>query len=147
MQPWGKQIYVLLRIVLGALFLWASIGKINDPGAFAKVIENYHILPAGLINLTALVLPWLEAVCGLLLIAGFFVDGAALIINLLMVIFMAALFSSYMRGIDISCGCFSTSLQSSGRSLFYWYLFRDLVILAMGSWIFYYRYRREFPIL
>jgi uncharacterized membrane protein YphA (DoxX/SURF4 family) len=132
---------------MGALFIWASVEKIHDPEAFAKIIENYHILPSGLINLTALLLPWTEAVCGLLLISGFFVDGAALILNLLLVVFIVALLSSFYRGIDITCGCFSTSLQPVKRNLFYWYLFRDLTILATGIWILYYRYKEDHPII
>jgi uncharacterized membrane protein YphA (DoxX/SURF4 family) len=148
MKPnYQKQIYLWFRLFLGALFLWASVEKIVNPEAFAKIIENYHILPSGLVNLTALLLPWTEAVCGILLITGFFVDGAALILNLLLVIFIIALISSLYRGLDITCGCFSTTLHPAKSNLFYWYLLRDLVILSIGTWILYYRYREDYPII
>jgi len=48
------------RLVMAGIFLYASIDKIAHPAAFAKDIYNYQILPDALINLTALLLPWLE---------------------------------------------------------------------------------------
>jgi uncharacterized membrane protein YphA (DoxX/SURF4 family) len=146
-SDYQKKIYLLLRLFLGAVFLWASLDKIYNPDAFAEIIENYHILPSGLVNLTALLLPWVEAVCGLLLISGFFVDGAALTINIMLVVFMFALLFSLYRGLDITCGCFSTTLHSPKSNLIYWYLFRDAVFLGIGIWILFYRYKVDYPII
>lgn len=104
-----------------------------DPEAFAKVIENYHLLPSPLINLFAMVLPMLEAICGGLLIANRMTKGAALILIFLLTVFIGALGISLIRGLDINCGCFSLS-QSTRPSLI-WALVQDLVILLMGVWV------------
>ncbi len=39
-----------VRLLVGAIFLAASIDKILDPGAFAQVVYNYQILPDSFIN-------------------------------------------------------------------------------------------------
>ena len=68
------------RLVLGIVFIYASIYKILEPGMFAKSIWYYHMVPGVLINLMALILPWLEILVGLGLILGIFYRGSPVII-------------------------------------------------------------------
>ena len=56
------------RLALALLFLAAAPLKILFPADFAEAIATYLILPDGLINVTALTLPWLEAVVAILLL-------------------------------------------------------------------------------
>lgn len=109
----GDALTILSRLVLGGLFLYASIYKIMDPEAFGKAIYNYHILPGEMINIVAIFLPWLEALTGLALIIGAYYRGAVLWVNLMLVIFLAALISTIMRGIDIDCGCFKAAAAAA----------------------------------
>ena len=97
---------LMIRLVLGGVFLYAGFVKIADPPAFAGDIAVYRVLPYFGNYLTAAILPWLEALCGLLLIVGFRTMGAAAVILVLTSIFMAALVSTIVRGLDIDCGCF-----------------------------------------
>ena len=140
MRHWN-QINVLLRIVIGIIFVWASYGKILDPAGFGRIVQNYSILPEILINPVSVILPWVEAVAGILLISGFFVTGASMIINLMMFTFVSAFLINIYRGIDVSCGCFSLSVETT-RSM-YRYLIRDLIILLAGIWVFIYKLRTD----
>lgn len=126
----GSALLLVTRLVLGALFLAASVDKILHPDAFAKIIHNYQILPDSLINLCAIVLPWLEALLGLLLVSGMWLPGAAVLANALLVTFFAALVFNVARGIDVHCGCFST--QVTGSPQMSWYLVRDSLFLLLG---------------
>ncbi len=72
-----KQSILVLRIILGGIFVYASTDKILHPAAFAEMIYNYQIVPDFLINLSALVLPWLELFIGVCLISGKWMPGAA----------------------------------------------------------------------
>lgn len=126
----GVPIHSVLRIVLGGIFLWASWDKIAQPEAFAGVIGNYQLLPEAMVPLVAIVLPWTEAVCGICLVTGIWAGGAALIINMLVVVFIAALSMNLLRGIDVNCGCFSVDGASAGSTPLE--IGRDVVILAMG---------------
>ena len=60
-----------VRVVVGVVFVSASVYKIIDPGSFARSIWYYHLMPGSLINLIALVLPWVELLAD-------DVDGSAL---------------------------------------------------------------------
>ena len=121
---------VLARLVLGGIFIYASLDKIAQPLQFAKIIENYKILPLSLITLPALILPWLELFAGFLLISGLWTRSAALLLSLLLLAFILALGVNAFRGIDVSCGCFSTSASDTENPLVL--ILRDLLILLPG---------------
>lgn len=98
---------VAARLIVGFVFLVASLEKIVDPAAFALSIDNYQVLPAAAIPLLATVLPWIELLAGLALLAGVYRDGGALLAAGMMLVFIAAVTSALARGLDISCGCFT----------------------------------------
>ncbi len=98
--------HLVVRLVLGGVFLYAGVVKIADPAAFAGNIAAYRLLPYFGNYLAAAVLPWLEAICGTLLIVGYRTRGAAAVTLVLTSLFMAALASAVARGLDIDCGCF-----------------------------------------
>ena len=96
---------LVIRLILGVLFLYAGIDKITEPQSFARSIDNYHIIPFGMENTMAIILPWLELLIGLGLVIGCMVDGAALMPMGLLVVFIIAISSAILRGYNIECGC------------------------------------------
>ncbi|MFL3013913.1 MAG: MauE/DoxX family redox-associated membrane protein [Candidatus Neomarinimicrobiota bacterium] len=96
---------MIVRVLLGAVFLWASFDKIMDPSKFARDISNYHIIPFGLENIIAIILPWLEFFIGSGLILGLFVDGAVLLSGFLLIAFNVLIAQAMFRGFNIDCGC------------------------------------------
>jgi|TARA_B100001540_G_scaffold90892_1_gene82190 uncharacterized membrane protein YphA (DoxX/SURF4 family) len=127
---------ILCRLVLGGVFIYASLDKIANPAEFAKAIGNYHVLPFGLENLLALFLPWLELLTGILLIAGIMVDGATILIISMNIVFIFAISQALARGISIECGCFSVSTEG-GNNIGFQTILRDFVYLIMAFIIFY----------
>ena len=127
---------ILCRLVLGGVFIYASLDKIANPAEFAKAIGNYHVLPFGLENLLALFLPWLELITGILLIAGIMVDGATILIISMNIVFIFAISQALARGISIECGCFSVSTEG-GSNIGFQTILRDFVYLIMAFIIFY----------
>lgn len=117
---------LLCRLVVGGIFVYASIYKILDPEKFAQAIYNYRILPGSWVNVVAIILPWLELLAGIALISGIWMHGGAFITSGLMIVFETALAINLLRGIDISCGCFS----SGGGRITGLYLLRDLGLLV-----------------
>lgn len=111
-----KILFLAARIILGGIFVYASIDKILHPAAFAEAVYNYQILPDSLVNLTAVFLPWLELILGGCLIAGVWLPGAALIANVLLITFAGALAFNLARGLDIHCGCFTTDAGAEGSN-------------------------------
>ena len=103
----ARRIAFVLRLFLGGLLVYASHDKLFDPQPFANAVDNYQILPYSLVNLAAIVLPWIEMVTGLCLIAGVFAPGAGLVATGMFAVFTVALVSAVLRGLNINCGCFS----------------------------------------
>ncbi len=108
-HPW---LTIRVQLALGVIFVMAALPKITDPPSFAHMIYNYRMVPAGLINISSLVLPWVELLCGLALIIGMWRKAALAIITLLLVVFIAAISFNLARGNTIDCGCFNVSLAN-----------------------------------
>jgi len=130
------QLVFFARIILGIVFIYASLDKISHPAAFAAAIGNYHVLPFGLENITGLIMPWLELLVGVMLIAGIMIDGAAIMSAIMMIIFILAISQALARGIDIDCGCFSVSTED-GEKVGLRRLLEDFVYLGFSLIIFY----------
>lgn len=130
-----KPLTLWVRLVLGGVFVLASVDKILHPFAFAKSIGNYQILPDGLVNLMAIILPWIELILGSLLIFGIWLPGATVLVNLLLSVFFTALVFNMARGLNVDCGCFTHSGTESASTS--WYLVRDTFFLLLGGYLFY----------
>ena len=128
-----KYISLIIRIILGIVFIWASFDKLLHPKDFAEVIHNYKIFPLQMVNLSAIVLPWIEFVCGIFLISGFLYRGSAFIISALLIIFMGVLGHALYKGLDIRCGCFTLSPDADRIAV------TDIMIdgglFIMGLWV------------
>lgn len=130
MNLFFRILYHVTRLVLGGVFIYASMDKIIHPQAFAQAVFNYQVLPGFLINLTALILPWLELILGVCLLLNRWVQGASGMVAILMSIFLGMIVFNLARGLDISCGCFSTSTEEGPMSMFT--LLRDIIFLILA---------------
>ena len=119
------------------MFVVAALPKIADPPAFAHMIYNYRLLPGGLVNVLALVLPWVELFAGLALILGVWKKEAAVVAAVLLLVFIVAIGINLARGHAVDCGCFD--VRSAGKSReemlaeMKWVLLRDLGLLLLAA--------------
>lgn len=132
----NKYIFFSVRFILGAIFIYASLDKIANPEAFAKIIENYRILPIQLVNPLAIYLPWVELLIGLFLIIDKWLKPSLLIYNILLIIFIITLSQALIRGLDIACGCFS--VKPSSTSDIWLRIIEDFILLFFGFMLFKY---------
>jgi len=109
----NKYFLIILRLIVGGFFVFASLDKLMNQEAFARAIYNYKFLPDIFINIFAIIIPYIELIAGLLLIAGIFKRGSSFLISFMLVIFIIALSQAYAKGLDINCGCFS--LETVGQ--------------------------------
>lgn len=131
-HPW---LTIRVQIALGAIFIAAALPKITDPPSFAHMIYNYRMLPAGLINLTALTMPWVEILAGLALVLGIWVKPARWLIAAMLIVFILAISLNLVRDNAIDCGCFDVSaanLTHDERIRDMWMvILRDIGMLLM----------------
>jgi uncharacterized membrane protein YphA (DoxX/SURF4 family) len=128
----NKSILLVFRLVVGGVFIWAGLLKILDPLEFAQNIANYRVFSRDLSLLAAIVLPWLEVLCGVLVIFGIFRSASSLLLSGLLAAFLVLITVTIFRGLDVDCGCFG----SSGRHVDYSLLLADIVLLYLTLNIF-----------
>ncbi|OQY09304.1 MAG: hypothetical protein B6I30_10030, partial [Desulfobacteraceae bacterium 4572_187] len=109
----------------------ASIDKIAFPSEFARIVENYDILPVFLIKPVAIILPLLELVLGLFLLVGLFVRQSALSLTILLIVFMIIIGIRSYKGSLEDCGCFSQSSFLTTSNIFMIFL-RDFMFIGLG---------------
>jgi len=125
--------FIAARLFIGGLFIYAGVPKIINPQGFAQAIYSYQILPDFIIHPAAVILPWVETVTGGFLVAGIWVSGAALLANLMLYVFTAALMITLFRGIDIDCGCFAAAGAEIINPAT---IARDIVFLLVAGYVF-----------
>jgi uncharacterized membrane protein YphA (DoxX/SURF4 family) len=120
-SAWGvtdaprSALVLLLRLGLGGLFLFAAYQKLFasmfSHQNFLEAIQAFRVLPATpdwdwlLIGATYTI-PWVELLCGLALVVGFWTRSAALVIGLLLMVFIAGIVSVTLRKWHADCSCF-----------------------------------------
>ena len=97
------------QIVLGLLFLLASLAKIVDTGSLAREVHNFHIVPFWSEHLVAMTLPWIELVAGLALVLGVRPRAGAWVAGVLLAGFTVGVALAMARGLNFHCGCFGTA--------------------------------------
>ena len=128
-RPWV--LYHLARLVL--VFIYAGAVKMRDPVAFAGQVAAYQLLPYALNYLVAATLPYVEFLAGLLLLLNARIRPALVAIGGLTLVFMAALASVLVRGLEIDCGCFDPGggeAVSAGTALLRDVGLMGLIVLA-----------------
>ena len=74
----NRWLTIAASLVLGGVFLYSSWHKIADPPDFAHIVFNYKLVPANLINVVAIFMPWFEVMAGLAVLTGLGRRGGAL---------------------------------------------------------------------
>ena len=119
-KSWQRLLLFIGRVTIGATFVYAAYQKLKPqiPGfawsvgslrvslaMFGISIDNYRILPPWTVTLVADVLPFIELVLGLWLIAGLALRFSSLFSVAATFVFLAVQLSAYLRNMKIPCGC------------------------------------------
>jgi uncharacterized membrane protein YphA (DoxX/SURF4 family) len=131
---------ILGRWAVGALFVYMGLSKAFDPVGFLKLVRQYD-LPVHyfVLNFISVVLPWLEVVCGVLLLSGVAVRGTALLVLLMLVPFtfvvtqraleIASANQIALCAVKFDCGC------GAGDVFICVKLVENLLMTAVAVWL------------
>jgi putative oxidoreductase len=143
-HPW---LTIRVQIALGAIFIIAALPKIADPPSFAHMIYNYRLVPSPLINISALVMPWVELLAGLALILGAWKAAARTVVAIMLAVFIVAISINLFRDNAIDCGCFNVADRGKTHEQRIFDMkvdvFRDLGMLLMVGQLWYAGKREE----
>jgi uncharacterized membrane protein YphA (DoxX/SURF4 family) len=95
---------LIIRFLIGGLFIASGVLKLLDPAAFAWNIYQYGLVPRPLINPLAVGLPAVEIVAGAGLVMNSRWSFGA--VAGMLVLFMALLAYALISGLQVDCGCF-----------------------------------------
>ena len=135
------------RFILGFIFIYFSYDKILDPKLFSDIVKNYDIIPFGLENLGALVLPFIEFLIGICLIFGIFINTSVIVSIILLVFFILLIGQAFLRGKSIDCGCLLSDLSEASSSEKRMYMLKRIVQdICFIVYAIIVKYRTEFDI-
>ncbi len=129
-----QALFFFIRITIGSIFVYAGLHKIVSPEYFADILYGYDILPDAFINITTIILPFVEVLSGLILITGLLQKPSLLMVNTLLLCFIIMTGFNLLRGHQYDCGCFSFSKQTFASHIYT--ILVDSMMLAAGIFLF-----------
>lgn len=135
-------IELILRWVLGFTFIYVSYHKIVYPAKFVEIIYGYYLFPDYLINLLAIIVPFLELFSGLALVTGIYPRSAAFITCTMLLAFTIAISINLFRGLEFECGCFSFGESVYSYSVVQ-VLIKDIVFFIFGIHVLFFKKKRK----
>ncbi len=130
-RPW---LGTLARLVLGVVWVWSSLEKLDSPRTFVQAVRAYDATPEWLSKAIGYGLPVLELSIGLLLIVGVAVRISAVVSAVLLVVFLIGVIQAAARDLSISCGCFGGggTTESTSYTLD---ILRDVGLLVLAAFL------------
>ncbi len=120
--------------MLAGLFVWAGVLKAIDPLTTADTVRNYEIIDDPWAIWVAVCLPWLEILCGVAILFRVLYAGALFLIGTMLVGFMGAIASVWIRGINVECGCFGATERDASYPVILLQDFGMLLIVFGLAW-------------
>jgi putative oxidoreductase len=119
------------RSILAVVFLAYGGSKIHLLDTLAQSIHNYRMVPVPLENIMAITLPWIELLAAAALLRRSTLPGGATAVGGMLVVFLVAIGSAIVRGLDINCGCFTLSAVSPSHNNMWRTFILDTLLLLL----------------
>src|SRR5690606_2551929 len=142
-----KQIFLMLvRLIVGGLFIFSGLIKVNDPvGTSIKLEEYFDVFSFDIAPFFAylkeislpLAVFWvvLEVVLGVMLIFGVKLRLTVVLLSLMIVFFtFLTFYSAYFNKVT-DCGCFGDAIKLTPWESFY----KDVFLLVLIAVLFFFR--------
>lgn len=131
-----KWISLVMRLLLAAMWINYSIGKLGSPDQNVQNVRDFRILPESLVTPFGYAQPWIELAFGVLLILGLGTRIIAAFSALLLLTYIGGIMSLGARGIAINCGCGGVGgVVAKGHTRYTLDVIRDLVFLIPAAWL------------
>jgi protein-disulfide isomerase/uncharacterized membrane protein YphA (DoxX/SURF4 family) len=123
------------RLLLGVVWIWASLSKLAHPREFVQAVRAYDATPEWLSRAIGYGLPVLELCLGVVLILGVTVRIAAAVSGVLLLVFLIGIIQAAARGISLVCGCFGGGGTTDGSTSYTLDILRDIGLLIAAVYL------------
>jgi uncharacterized membrane protein YphA (DoxX/SURF4 family) len=136
-QPW---ISLLVRLAAGVIMVWAGVAKLLDVNASVRAVRAYELVPEALVPLVGNVLPFVELVLGVLLIAGIMTRTMAIIYLVMLVVYVGGAIWAWAHHLQIDCGCFGGdgTLAAGATTNYAAHFLERAEFIALGVWLLFF---------
>lgn len=112
----AEALLLVVRVVVGGMFLVALVGKLRDPASFRSAVRGFRVVPRALERPTAHVVLGAEAAVVLLLLVRASAPIGLALAAVLLTAFAVGMARVVARGDRVPCGCFGRSAAPIGRA-------------------------------
>ena len=137
-KDWKNWVSLAARLTLGITLIVAGALKLPNLDGSVHSTNAYEILPYELVKLVGYGMPFAEVILGILLVLGLFTRLSGFLGAGMMLAFIIAIASVWIRGISIDCGCFGNGGpidKSVAIAKYPWEILRDIGLMACGVWL------------
>ena len=134
-RPLTHWVLFFMRMALGCVFSYSAWSKITAPQALADAIVGFEIIPNGIALEAAIMLIWLELICGIFMFLGLWARATVILITSMLILFEVGLISVVIRGIEVYCGCFG---QFSVTKVGWGVIIRNMIQIVFCALLLYY---------
>ena len=123
-------VVVALSLLLSYIMVDAGLHKLRSPRHYARIIDDYDVLPGASGRIAVWMIGLLELACGIAMLAPATHTAGVLTTGLLLAVYFLAMALNLLRGrVDIDCGCHGPAHR---QALSPWLLARNLVLVLVA---------------
>lgn len=100
-----RELQFAITVWLGILLIVAAVAKFRAPRRFRAAVDGYRLLPRQLVGPMAWLVPGVEVVIGIALLAGWTAGVVLRVAAAAFLVFSLAMTLTLIRGQRPSCGC------------------------------------------
>jgi len=137
-RDWKNWVSLAARLILGIVLIAAGAGKVGNLAGSVQAAAAYQLVPYEVAQAIGYSLPFAEIGLGIILVIGLFTRIAGALGALMMLAFIIAIASAWVRGISINCGCFGDGGPidpKKATATYPWEILRDVGLMACGVWL------------
>ncbi len=138
-----RWLLTIARLIVGALFIFSGLIKVNDPvGTAIKLEEYFAVFGSNFSSIFEIFVPWalplsvilvvLEVVLGVAVLINYRMSLTAWILLLLIFFFTFLTFYSAYTGEVTDCGCFGDAIKLTPWESF----IKDIILLVLIAYLF-----------
>ncbi|WP_084830030.1 DoxX family protein [Demequina rhizosphaerae] len=132
-QQW---LSLVVRVAMAVILIAAALPKMLDIPQSIIAVRAYRILPEAVVPLVGTMLPFVELLLAVFLLAGLFTRLSAIVWLVMMAGFVTGVIWAWAHGLSIDCGCFGGGGDvAEGTTNYPMHMLERAGFIALGTYL------------